>query len=173
MLDDLTKQAEKKASELKKKGEELTDKAKDTAMRAVGKVKGQFSYPKTENESTLLRERTWFMCSNCNSKLGPVSSQKWKKTLKVVFGSAQIALGAATANPLLIAGGSVGIATQKRSDKGFIGEFKKDRQKKETAKRFLVQCEYCGEWLCSGCWNTEKNVCSKCSGKGLESILGL
>ncbi len=165
---------EKKARELKKASEDISDKTTDSVMRTAGQMKGQFTYPETKTKSGFFGgEKTWFLCSSCGSKLGPIKDRDWKKALKRTFSGAQVIVGAVTVNPILIAGGSVGLATGKRREKSFMEELRQDSKNQEDARQFMLQCEYCGKWFCSTCWNKEKNVCEPCSRKGLEGLLGL
>jgi len=133
----------------------------------VGFLKGQFISPETEKENTLLSEKTWFICSVCGDKLGPVTTSKWKKMkgrLKDKFSRAKVATGAATSNPLWIASGTVDYASSEGGGDDFLGRLKRDRKQREKSKEFLMQCGYCGHWMCSTCWSDERNRCVKCSG---------
>ena len=171
MLDDITRKMEKKAEELKKKGEEMADQAVDRAIRAAGKMKGQFVHPETRTENFLLWSKTFLLCSKCKRKFGPVDTEKWKEHQISLMQSSQLALGAVTGNPILIARGTVSVV-QERGGMEYLKSFRED-QKKETARKYLVQCEYCANWFCSGCWDVERNVCQDCAGKDLKSVLGL
>ena len=163
----------KKAEGTTKEDKEITETAKNAVMPAVEKGNEEFSYPKIETESTFLKEQSWFVCSRCNSKLGPVSTHNWRKNVQILATEARAAFGTVTANPLLIAKGNVDVIREKRNEEMFVKEFKQDKQDGSRGKGLLLQCEHCGEWYCSTCWDMEKNVCSRCSAKGMKSMLGL
>ena len=171
VLDELREEAENQARKLKKKGEEMADEALDKVLRKAGKVTGKFTQPETKTETFLLWSKTWLVCSRCGRKFGPVDSEKWKEHKMSMSQSSQLALGAATGNPLLIAKGSFSVVKE-RGGMEYLKSFQDD-PKREEAKHYLVQCEYCGKWFCQNCWDMDKNVCTGCSKDGLKSVLGL
>jgi len=147
------------------KAKELSEKAKDAPQRAIGYIKGSYKAPRTEEDSTLFHDRTWFICSRCEARVGPIKTSKWEKMKENIseqFSRAKMAVGTAAVSPFLMASGTVKFAGTAGGDEGFIADLKRDRKNREEGRKFLVQCEYCGDWVCSSCWDIQKRICVKC-----------
>ena len=143
----------------------------DRARRAQGKLKARWSEPETRVEKKFMKELIFFICTDCRDELGPLELGKWKKFLKdAIIGGA----GVLTGNPILLVkgvAGAAGTATKGDKEPGMMAKLKGDSQRMGQAKEYLVQCEYCSKWYCSGCWVSEKCICKECSAKaeaGLE-----
>jgi len=139
------------------------DTTTDSAKRAAGKVKGTFTVPRTETKKGLLKDETHFFCTDCGVKLGPMETKKWKNALKALLGGGATVAGVVLVNPILIFKGATTMTSLKKNDSGMIAKLKGDSKLKDEARNFLVQCEYCGEWVCSKCYLAEKIICNRCA----------
>jgi len=126
-------------------------------------VKGTFTPPRTETERGLLKEVTHFFCSDCSAKLGPLETKKWKNVMKLLMGGASAVAGVVLINPILVFKGASSLSSVKKDDRGMIDKLKADGKLKEDARNYLVQCEYCGEWVCSHCYLAERIICNRCA----------
>jgi len=148
------------------------DSSTDAAKRAAGKVKGTFTPPRTETERGFMKEVTHFFCSDCGAKLGPMETKKWKNALKALLGGVSAVAGVALLNPILVFKGASSLSSLKKDDRGMIDKLKTDSKLKDDARNYLVQCEYCGDWVCSKCYLAEKVICNRCaSEKGIMDEL--
>ena len=134
----------------------------DASKRAVGKVRGTFKPPRTEVERGLMKETVHFFCADCSARLGPMETRKWKNILKLLMGGVSTAAGVVLVNPILVFKGASSLSSVKKDDRGMIEKLKGDAKLKENARNFLVQCEYCGEWVCSACYLAERTICNRC-----------
>ena len=137
----------------------------DGAKRTTGKLKGQFIPPRTETKKGLLKDETYFICADCGARLGPIETTKWRNILKAIMGGGLVAAGVVTGNPFLLLKGGSSLSGLKKNDKGMIARLKEDSKRREEARQYLLQCEYCGEWVCSACWDAERSICNRCAKK--------
>lgn len=138
------------------------DDTTDTAKRTAGKIKGTFTPPKTETKKGFLKDETHFFCSDCNGKLGPMETKKWKNALKALLGGGAAVAGVVLINPVLVFKGASSLSSLRKDDSTMMSRLKDDSKLKEDARNYLVQCEYCGEWVCSKCYLAEKIICTRC-----------
>ena len=145
--------------------QEVAADTTDAARRTAGKLKARWSEPETRVEKKFMKELIFFICKDCREELGPLELGKWKKFVKdVIVGGA----GVLTGNPILLVKGVAGAAgTAAKGDKepGMMEKLKGDSKRMGQAKEYLVQCEYCSKWYCSGCWVSEKRICRECHEK--------
>jgi len=165
-----TAQATATAEAASAKAAETAADTTDRARRASGKLKARWSEPETRVEKKFMKELIFFICNDCRDELGPLELGKWKKFVKdVIVGGA----GVRTGNPILMVKGVAGAAgTAAKGDKepGMMAKLKGDSKRMGQAKEYLVQCEYCSQWYCSGCWVSEKRICKECHDKAEAGI---
>ncbi len=150
------------------------EKLVDSTLRAHGKAKGLFEKPETRTKDSFFKTKTYFICSTCKAEVGPFEESKVKKALDEMWNGTKVMYGVITANPLKAAGGSYGLAKMglgNKTDSGFAGQLSEDSSRGRDSKTMLIQCEYCGKYQCSSCWDEKKDCCVNCSKKSPKELL--
>ena len=149
---------------------ERIHKEVEKEIKKVGtKVISPLVPPETRTEKKLLKEETYFICSICRRELGPVDNKKWIKLLEFIFHGLNITRGVINpVDPLsvvCIATGTLGIGKTLFGDSSLnlLEIPKKELEKREIGKKYLIQCPLCARWVCIDCWNTKTGVCKACS----------
>lgn len=157
---------------------EYVDKAKevaeDSALKIRGKAKGLFEKPKTRTTETMFKKLTYFYCSTCNAEIGPAEENKVRSALDKLAQETKAVFSVISINPVTKAKGGAklaNIALGNKSDTSFKSMFENDVIRDHRSKTLLIQCEYCGKYQCSSCWNFDKNRCVKCENLEFKDLL--
>ena len=148
--------------------------AEDSALRIRGKTKGLFEKPRTRTKETFFKKLTYFYCSSCNAEIGPAEENKVKAAVDQLVDEAKAVFSVISVNPVKQAGGGIdlaNIALGNKNDHSFKSMFENDVIRDHRSKTLLIQCDYCGKYHCSSCWNLEKNRCRNCENLALKDIL--
>jgi len=143
----------------------------DDFERIKGKLASKIILPETRTEKKLLGEEVYFICSICKRELGPVSKTKLGKLFGLMVGSFRIVKGVINPSDLTSVIGigwgvsQIGHTLLGDSSLNLFQIPKKNLEKRELGKKFLVQCPTCGKWVCRDCWDAETGKCKLCSRK--------
>lgn len=153
--------------------EKAKEAAEDSALRLRGKAKGLFEKPKTRTKETLFTKYTYFYCSTCNAEIGPAEENKVKAALDKLWSETKAAFSVISVNPVKQASGGADlakIALGSKTDTSFKDMFRNDVIRDHRSKTLLIQCDYCGKYHCSSCWNIEKNRCRNCENLEFKDV---
>jgi len=158
---------------LNKYVDKAKETAEDSALRIHGKAKGLFEKPITRTKETLFKKLTYFYCSTCGAEIGPAEENKVKSALDKLVNETKAVFNVISVNPVKQAKGGVGrtkIALGDKSDTSFTSMFENDVIRDHKSKALLIQCDYCGKYHCSSCWNLDKNRCKNCENLELKDL---
>ena len=159
---------------LNKYVDKAKEAAEDSALRIRGRTKGLFEKPETRTTETFFKKLTYFYCSNCKAEIGPAEENKVKSAVEKLVGETKAAFSVISVNPVKQASGGIDlakIALGNKTDSSFMDMFKNDVILDHNSKTLLIQCEYCGKYHCSSCWNLEKNRCVNCENLALKDLI--
>lgn len=159
---------------LNKYMDKAKETAEDSALRIRGKTKGMFEKPKTRTTETMFKRLTYFYCSTCGAEIGPAEENKVKSALDNLAAETKAVFSVISVNPVKQASGGVGlakIALGNKNDTSFDSLFRNDVIRDHKSKALLIQCDYCGKYHCSSCWNLDKNRCVNCETLEFKDLL--
>ena len=173
-LDRYMGKARRAAEKARDASERAMEVAEDSALRIRGKAMGLFERPKTRTVETRFKLLTYFTCSTCGAEIGPAEESKVKHTLDRLTAETKAMFNVISVNPVKQAMGGAqiaGIALGSRADPSFKSLLERDVIRDHRSKTLLIQCEYCGKYHCSSCWNVDRDRCVNCQDLEFRDIL--